>query len=85
MILDNAYLQLGICMGIIILILVCIAFILLLKNQICNKNYRLVNLIIIYSFLGMSENAFNYVFLNFTYLFLSTIIYKNTKQYIKYT
>ena len=85
MILDNAYLQLGICMGIIILILVCIAFILLLKNQICNKNYRLVNLIIIYRFLGMSENAFNYVFLNFTYLFLSTIIYKNTKQYIKYT
>ena len=80
-VLDNAYLQLIISMGVIIFILVCLGYTLLTYRVIKANNIKLLSLIIIYGFLGISENGFNYLFFNFTYLFLSYVIYKMPISY----
>ena len=80
MILDNAYLQLAVSMGVIILIIICILFISLSIDAIKKNDYKLLILIVIYALLGLSETGFNYVFFNFTLLFFSNIIYKSDRR-----
>ena len=82
-VLDNAYLQLSISMGVIIFILVCLGYTNLTYRVIKANNIKLLSLIIIYGFLGISENGFNYLFFNFTYLFLSYVIYKMPISYFE--